>query len=134
MLDQDITQRVRALLGALDSAPDAVPVVEIAALARDLEVDLTIDRNGDPPVVYLKPRRHAAFDELTQREREVAALVAAGMRNQQIADALSISLGTTKDHVHAILEKSGCSSRTQLVAAWLGHAPEDQSPTDPAER
>ena len=47
------------------------------------------------------------------------------MRNRQIADALSISLATVKDHVHAVLEKTGCSNRTQLVAAWLGQPSAD---------
>ncbi len=130
MLDQQTSARVRALLGAIDSSAHGVPIAEIAALARDLDVDLTIDRSGDPPLVYLRPRRDAAFEALTRREQEVAALVAAGMRNQQIADTLSISLATVKDHVHAVLEKTGYSNRAQLVAAWLGQAPEDREPTE----
>jgi DNA-binding NarL/FixJ family response regulator len=130
MLDQRTSERVRALLGAIDSSAHGVPIAEIAALARDLEVDLTIDRNGDPPLVYLRPRRDAAFEALTRREQEVAALVAAGMRNQQIADTLSISLGTAKDHVHAVLEKTGYSNRAQMVAGWLGQAPEGGTPAE----
>ena len=125
MLDQQTSDRVRALLGAIESSSREVPIAEITALARDLDVDLTIDRTGDPPLVYLRPRRNAAFESLTRREQEVASLVAAGMRNRQIADALSISLGTVKDHVHAVLEKTGCTNRAQLVAAWLGRAPND---------
>lgn len=123
MLDPQTGDRVRALLTAIDHSWREVPIAEITALARDLDVDLTIDRRGDPPLIYLRPRRNAVFDALTGREQEVAALVAAGMRNQQIADALTISLGTVKDHVHAVLEKAGCSNRAQLVAAWLGQQP-----------
>lgn len=129
MLDHRTSERVRALLGAIDSTSHGVPIAEIAALARDLEVDLTIDHSGDPPLVYVRPRRDAAFEALTRREREVAALVAAGMRNQQIADTLSISLGTAKDHVHAVLDKTGYSNRAQLVAGWLGQAPAGEDPS-----
>lgn len=127
MLDQRTSDRVRALLGAIDRASSEVPIAEIAGLAQDLDVDLTIDRRGDPPLVYLRPRRSASFAALTRREQEVAALIAAGMRNQQIAEALSISIGTVKDHVHAVLAKAGCSNRAQLVAAWLGQPTIDEA-------
>ena len=33
---------------------------------------------------------------------------------------LFISLATVKDHMHAILRKTGLSSRAQLIAAWYG--------------
>ena len=50
----------------------------------------------------------------------MATVVAAGYTNQQIAIALSISLGTVKDHVHSILTKTGFETRSQLIAAWYG--------------
>jgi DNA-binding NarL/FixJ family response regulator len=123
MLDQRTSERVRALLGAIDGSPRQVPIAEIAALARELDVDVTIDRAGDPPLVFVTPRRDAVFERLTRREQEVAALVAGGLRNGQIAEALTISVATVKDHVHAILGKTGYASRAQLVAAWLGQPP-----------
>lgn len=46
--------------------------------------------------------------------------MAAGLSNRQIADALFISLATVKDHVHAILTKTGLDSRSQVAAAWYG--------------
>jgi DNA-binding CsgD family transcriptional regulator len=53
---------------------------------------------------------------LTVREREVAALVAQGLTNQQIGAALVITEATAASHVHHVLEKLGFRSRTQIVA------------------
>ncbi|MER3405583.1 MAG: helix-turn-helix transcriptional regulator, partial [Chloroflexota bacterium] len=54
---------------------------------------------------------------MTPREREVAALVAAGLTNRQIAEALVISEGTARIHVEHILDKLDFHSRAQ-IAAW----------------
>jgi DNA-binding CsgD family transcriptional regulator len=56
---------------------------------------------------------------LSPREREVLRLVAQGKSNQEIADALFISLPTTKVHVHAILTKLNLESRTAAAAFAL---------------
>ena len=56
-------------------------------------------------------------DQLTSREREIAALIARGATNRQIADALVITEGTAANHVLHILNKLGFGSRTQ-VAVW----------------
>jgi LuxR family maltose regulon positive regulatory protein len=53
---------------------------------------------------------------LTRREQEVLRLLAAGASNQEIAQALVISLETAKKHVSNLLGKLGASSRTQAVA------------------
>jgi len=54
---------------------------------------------------------------LTGREREVATLVARGLRNREIAGRLFVSVRTVEVHVDRILTKLGFASRTQL-AAW----------------
>jgi tetratricopeptide (TPR) repeat protein/DNA-binding CsgD family transcriptional regulator len=58
-----------------------------------------------------------ALARLTPREREVAALVARGLTNHQIAEALVIADGTAGVHIDHILSKLGFRSRAQ-VAAW----------------
>lgn len=55
--------------------------------------------------------------ELTAREREVAALIAEGLTNGQLAERLFISPKTAAVHVSNILTKLGLSSRVE-VAAW----------------
>ena len=53
--------------------------------------------------------------ELTEREREVLALVAHGLSNAELAQTLHVSLLTAKTHVSRILTKLGARDRTQLV-------------------
>ncbi len=112
--------RIRRLVSAVTQRPDQLPVAEIVELAAANDTDLTVDLKEEPTVVYAKPRRHPAFAGLTKRENEVATLVAAGYSNRQVAEALFISVATVKDHVHAILAKTGFASRAQIAAAWLG--------------
>ena len=55
--------------------------------------------------------------QLTSREREIAALVAAGLSNAAIASRLTLSERTVENHVSRIMRKLGSSSRAH-VAAW----------------
>jgi DNA-binding CsgD family transcriptional regulator len=54
---------------------------------------------------------------LTRREREIAALVAHGLTNRQIADVLHVAERTAENHVPHILTKLGFQNRSQ-IAAW----------------
>lgn len=117
MPDEATRAKVDALLEAVRERPRHMPLAEIVALAAE-PVDVVIDRSGDDSVVYVETRRGHKFEHLSVREREVAALVAAGFSNQQIGDTLFISLATVKDHVHSILRQTGCASRTAVAASW----------------
>jgi DNA-binding NarL/FixJ family response regulator len=55
------------------------------------------------------------LDALTEREREVLALVAHGLSNAELAEALHVSVPTAKTHVSRVLAKLGARDRTQLV-------------------
>ncbi len=59
--------------------------------------------------------RPAAFPELTDREREILALVAAGRSNQEIADALFLSLKTVRNYVSNIFTKLQVADRAQAI-------------------
>jgi NarL family two-component system response regulator LiaR len=54
--------------------------------------------------------------DLTEREREVLALMIEGLNNREIGERLYISGSTVKNHVSSILSKLGTTSRTQAVA------------------
>jgi non-specific serine/threonine protein kinase len=63
----------------------------------------------------------AADKQLTRREKEIAALVAAGLGNREIAARLFLSKRTVDSHMEHIFTKLGFSSRTQLASWVLGH-------------
>jgi non-specific serine/threonine protein kinase len=70
------------------------------------------------PIARKEPvTRDRAADPLTAREREVAAFVARGLTNRQIAEQLVIAERTAETHVQNIFNKLGFTSRAQ-VAAW----------------
>jgi len=64
--------------------------------------------SGDPPP-------GVDLDLLTQREREVMTLVAAGLSNDEIATRLFVSPATAKTHVNRAMTKLGARDRAQLV-------------------
>jgi NarL family two-component system response regulator LiaR len=59
--------------------------------------------------------------DLTERERAVLALLAAGLSNQQIGERLVITPATVKFHMRSIRSKLGTSSRTETVVVALRH-------------
>ena len=62
----------------------------------------------------------SAAKQLTRREKEIAALVAAGLGNREIAARLFLSKRTVDSHMEHIFTKLGFSSRTQLASWVLG--------------
>jgi non-specific serine/threonine protein kinase len=61
--------------------------------------------------------RDPPIECLTPRQREVAALVAEGLTNREIAARLVLERGTVANHVEAILQRLGFHHRTQ-IATW----------------
>lgn len=70
-----------------------------------------VNRSGTPV------RPSPALDVLTDREREVLALVGGGLSNQEIAAELFISVATARTHVSRAMTKLHARDRAQLVAA-----------------
>ena len=76
------------------------------------------------------PSPPATLDVLTEREREVTALVGAGLSNEEIAEQLVVSPATAKTHVSRAMGKLGARDRAQVVVyayesglvrpGWLG--------------
>jgi DNA-binding NarL/FixJ family response regulator len=67
---------------------------------------------------------HGEAVRLTRRESEIAALVAEGLTNREIAERLVMARRTAEGHVARILDKLNFTSRKQL-AAWVTEHQED---------
>jgi FixJ family two-component response regulator len=108
----DIPMSVRAMkAGALDFLTKPFRDQDILdAVTRALERDQK-RRDGDKKVSELRAR----FDSLTSREKEVIALVAAGLMNKQIAAELDISEITVKVHRGHMARKMKARSLVELV-------------------
>jgi len=60
-------------------------------------------------------QRQDVSNTLSARETEIVKMVAAGLRNKEIATKLSIGEGTVKSHLHTIYEKLGVHGRVELT-------------------
>ena len=90
----------------------------VRAVARgDALLSPTITRRLIDELVSRAERRRPArsLDALTDREREVVGLVAAGLSNGEIAERLIVSPSTAKTHVSRAMVKLGARDRAQLV-------------------
>jgi DNA-binding NarL/FixJ family response regulator len=105
-----------------DAEADEVAAAIRAACRGEVHLDPAIAKQLTRLLVAPKPQ---TVNALTDREREILVLLAQGLSNQQIADALVISERTARTHVSNILSKLGVASRTQaaLLAIREGIAP-----------
>src|SRR5207249_9460199 len=71
----------------------------------------------DPPPMQHPPpaQRDRERSPLSQREREIVALVAQGFKNKEMAEKMFISEQTVKNHLHNIFDKLGVSDRLELA-------------------
>jgi DNA-binding NarL/FixJ family response regulator len=68
-----------------------------------------------PPLASASPGRERERSPLSQREREIVALVAQGFKNKEMAEKMFISEQTVKNHLHNIFDKLGVSDRLELA-------------------
>jgi len=73
--------------------------------------------------VAVRRGREAALEavKMTQREREVIALIAVGLSNKEIAQRLNIATDTVKSHVRNVMEKLALHTRLQIAAYAHSH-------------
>jgi predicted ATPase/DNA-binding CsgD family transcriptional regulator len=114
ILEEFRQQADRAARGALGA--DRYAVLREDAGRRPLPEVVTV-AVGDAGQFSL-PGRGDRARSLTRREHEIAARVAEGMSNREIAERLVISKRTVDAHVEHILAKLGVSSRVQ-IANWI---------------
>jgi DNA-binding NarL/FixJ family response regulator len=93
---------------------DAIHTVAAGEALLSPSVTRTVIRHvaGQPRP---NPRSRRELDQLTQRERDVLALIARGMSNSEIAAELVVEESTIKTHVKRILAKLGLRDRVQAV-------------------
>jgi DNA-binding NarL/FixJ family response regulator len=68
-----------------------------------------------PPAPQAPTSRERERSPLSQREREIVALVAQGFKNKEMAEKMFISEQTVKNHLHNIFDKLGVSDRLELA-------------------
>jgi len=137
ILERDPNMRVVALTVVSESAAvaEAMKAGACGFLAKDTAIDgmTAAVRAAAQGGAWLSPRAaevvlgrirssdapqgsdSSALEELSARELDVLRLIALGMENSEIADALNISRRTAKNHVSNILAKLGLPSRVQAA-------------------
>lgn len=108
-----------------DADPDEIAHAVRVIAAGDALIQPSVMRRlveafvASRPGVGWEARRHAsahdAVGTLTDREREILALVARGLTNDEIGSALFISPATVKTHLARVMAKTDCHDRAQLV-------------------
>ncbi len=119
-LDEYVFDAIRAGASGFlvkDTKPsDLIEAVRVVA-DGDALLSPSVTRRliGEFAVRAKQPPSSAVLQELTDREREVMTLVAAGLSNLEIAERLVVSVATAKTHVSRAMMKLGARDRAQLV-------------------
>ncbi|MEV4889119.1 response regulator transcription factor [Nonomuraea sp. NPDC055795] len=119
-LDENVVAALRAGAGGFlpkDISPEElVEGVRVVHRGESAVAPRLLTRLIGTFVRAARPRRApAVLPELTDREREVLVLIAKGSSNSEIADRLSVSPSTIKNHVTSLFGKTGVRDRAQAV-------------------
>ena len=125
MNDNDVLEAIRLGASAIVLKETASQNLVRAARAASRGEQMLDDRSLRRALDHLLRREAgvaAVRQMLTPREIDIVRMVATGLRNKQIAEALSISEGTVKIHLHSIYAKLGVSGRVELTLYARNHA------------
>jgi predicted ATPase/DNA-binding SARP family transcriptional activator/DNA-binding CsgD family transcriptional regulator/Tfp pilus assembly protein PilF len=128
----ELALREPYLVGARSNLNEATWEAEVAkgqAMSLEEAVEYALSEEESVAPLSSAPDQPSAdgVPILTRREQEIAALVARGLTNRQIAAELVISEHTAATHIRRFLKKLGLRSRAQL-GSWL--AEQESSPSD----
>lgn len=98
------------------SAEDLIKAIRAAQQGKR-----TLAPEAADALVHAMNREPNVGDDLTDREREVLALMVEGLNNNEIAERLILSVSTIKFHVSAILSKLSVTNRIEAVALAVQH-------------
>ena len=117
------SEELRVALAAALAASPAFDVVAVSASVEDVgpsvDVILVARSAGTSPAAHPGRGDTIGGTVLSNREREILALLADGLGNKQIAARLGIATNTVKTHLELLFEKLGVSSRAEAVAAGV---------------
>lgn len=116
---RDATQ-IEVFADALGMALERAYLAErLADIAAGFELESGAARTGHECEVPQVKRVRCGHPALTNRENEIAYLIAEGLKNRQIAEELVLSEATVKSHVKHILRKLGAAHRAEAVSILL---------------
>lgn len=113
--DGDVEIERAMLAGARGYVLKSLPPRELAQAIRDVHAG----KKRIPADVAAQLAEHMGEERLTPRERDVLTRVAAGLRNRDIGEALTITEETVKVHMRSILGKLSARDRTEAVTIAL---------------
>jgi DNA-binding NarL/FixJ family response regulator len=108
-----------------DASAEEIEQAIRALVAGETHLDPTVQQRLVAAVLDTKPIPDAPAqslpDDLTPREAEVLKLIASGLSNAEIAQALVVSQATVKTHINRIFYKTGSRDRAQAVRYAYQH-------------
>ncbi|MEM7068068.1 MAG: LuxR C-terminal-related transcriptional regulator [Pseudomonadota bacterium] len=117
-------RQVRKMYGKISREPSVVSfcstLIQIFENEAAEKVDGSAVTNDAGSLTSLSVEQSELLEPLTERENEIAMLLADGMTNSRISRSLDVSTETIKWHLKNIYQKLGVSNRTQAVIALTG--------------
>jgi DNA-binding NarL/FixJ family response regulator len=118
------SEKLRASLAAALTASEEFEVVGVAASSAGVPASADVvlfARGTDALLAARQPTstETAPPTDLSNREREILALLADGLVNKQIAARLGISPNTVKTHLELLFDKLGVTTRAEAVATGV---------------
>lgn len=101
-----------AILGAVKQIMGGITVIDQKVMTK---LSLLLNGHRQEETSQKPDVSGIAEEEITEREKEICALMVEGLTNRQIADRLYISEGTVKNYISTIYDKTGIHDRIKLI-------------------